>query len=164
MIPFGQIYAYFLGIGSLKTKGSGNIGATNAYRVGGKALGIATLISDMAKGFLCVYFFPHPWVFSFVTLGHIQFPFFTGGKGVATALGAAFALNIWLGFSLLALWLSTFSIARISGVASMITFLSFPIVGYFFNVDLIMSGFTSLVILYAHRKNFLACIHNPATA
>jgi len=155
MIPFGQIYAYILGAGNLRTQGSGNIGATNAYRVGGKLLGFLTLMSDIAKGFLPVFFFSHEWVPLFVVMGHIQFPFFTGGKGIATGLGVVFAINPWLGLSLSLIWILTLITFRISAVAGLVTFLSFPIIGYFFNMNVIMMSLISIIIVFAHRSNII---------
>ena len=53
-IPFGYLLLK-LGAGrDIRQAGSGNIGATNAFRAGGRALGIATLLLDIAKGAFCV--------------------------------------------------------------------------------------------------------------
>jgi glycerol-3-phosphate acyltransferase PlsY len=61
-IPFGVIFAKILGKNDLRKTGSGNIGATNAFRTGGKALGILTFLADFFKGYFFVaavpYFFP----------------------------------------------------------------------------------------------------------
>lgn len=83
-------------------EGSGNPGTTNVIRILGLKAGIITLIVDMIKGFLAVLLgFELCWPygafvgFAFVILGHC-YPMmynFRGGKGVAAALGAAFALN-----------------------------------------------------------------------
>jgi len=97
-IPFGLILVKLAGKGDVRAQGSGNIGATNVLRTGGKALGILTLLLDVAKGFapvwLARYFGLQPealsWVALAATAGHIFTPWlkFQGGKGVATALGA----------------------------------------------------------------------------
>ncbi|HRE32641.1 MAG TPA: glycerol-3-phosphate acyltransferase, partial [Candidatus Berkiella sp.] len=79
-----------------RTQGSGNPGATNVLRIGGKGPAILVLLGDVAKGWLPVmlvkYFTTDPWIISGVllaaVLGHI-FPLFfqfKGGKGVATAV------------------------------------------------------------------------------
>ncbi len=115
-IPFGLILVKLAGKGDVRTQGSGNIGATNVLRTGGKALGILTLVLDAAKGFAPVflakrYGFPAEamsWVALAATAGHIYSPWlkFQGGKGVATALGAilgyhpAMALPSLAGFAL----------------------------------------------------------------
>jgi len=115
-IPFGLILVKLAGKGDVRAQGSGNIGATNVLRTGGKALGILTLVLDAAKGFAPVFLakrfgFPAEvlsWVALAATAGHIYTPWlkFQGGKGVATALGAilgyhpAMALPSLAGFAL----------------------------------------------------------------
>ncbi len=98
-VPFGLVLVKLAGKGDVRAHGSGNIGATNVSRVGGKALGIVTLLLDIAKGWLPVWlaarfglgFLGVSLVALFAVAGHIFTPWlrFKGGKGVATALGAA---------------------------------------------------------------------------
>lgn len=102
-IPFGLILFRLSGKGDVRTQGSGNIGATNVLRSGGKALGIATLLLDALKGFLPVFlakrahFAPEvlAWIALAAVVGHIFTPWlrFKGGKGVATALGVVLAYH-----------------------------------------------------------------------
>lgn len=97
-VPFGLILVKLAGKGDVRSQGSGNIGATNVMRAGGKTLGIATLLLDAVKGFLPVFLAKQaglgPEVLAFIALaavmGHMFTPWlrFQGGKGVATALGA----------------------------------------------------------------------------
>src|SRR5512135_3546643 len=100
-IPFGLVLVKLAGKGDVRQHGSGNIGATNVSRVGGKGLGMVTLLLDIAKGFLPVFLarqaaFPVDMQAALAlcaTAGHVFTPWlkFKGGKGVATALGAALA-------------------------------------------------------------------------
>jgi glycerol-3-phosphate acyltransferase PlsY len=90
----------------LRTVGSGNLGATNVFRTLGAPKGIAVYLADMLKGFLPVALLPAAcgvdgdirWTLAFVVAaiaGHVKPPlllFRGGGKGVATASGAFFAL------------------------------------------------------------------------
>jgi glycerol-3-phosphate acyltransferase PlsY len=102
-IPFGLLLVRLAGKGDVRAQGSGNIGATNVMRAGGKALGIATLLLDAAKGFAPVFIAKKlgfaPEFLAFVALaavaGHVFTPWlkFKGGKGVATALGAVVAYH-----------------------------------------------------------------------
>jgi glycerol-3-phosphate acyltransferase PlsY len=102
-IPFGLIVVKLAGKGDVRKSGSGNIGATNVMRAGGTALGITTLLLDVAKGFVPVLLakqFGLPaHLLAFVALaavlGHMFTPWlqFKGGKGVATALGVALAYH-----------------------------------------------------------------------
>ena len=155
LIPFGEIYAYLMGFGKLKKQGSGNIGASNAYRVGGKLLGILTLGSDILKGLIPVLFFQNEWTALAVVMGHVRFPLFTGGKGVATALGAFLAINPRIILIMLPVWILVFIWKRISSLSSIITFAILPVVAYYFDVDLRMSLITSAVILWAHKDNIM---------
>ncbi len=102
-IPFGLLLVRMAGKGDVRKSGSGNIGATNVMRAGGKALGIATLLLDAAKGFVPVLVAKllgmPAHLLAFVALaavlGHMFTPWlkFQGGKGVATALGVALAYH-----------------------------------------------------------------------
>lgn len=102
-VPFGLLLVRLAGKGDVRAHGSGNIGATNVMRAGGKALGVATLLLDALKGFLPVFiartcgFAPEflAFVALAAVLGHVFTPWlrFQGGKGVATALGAVLAYH-----------------------------------------------------------------------
>jgi glycerol-3-phosphate acyltransferase PlsY len=100
-IPFGLVLVKVAGKGDVRAHGSGNIGATNVSRVGGKGLGLVTLLLDAAKGFGPVWLamrqgLPVDLCASLAlcaVAGHVFTPWlgFKGGKGVATAVGAALA-------------------------------------------------------------------------
>lgn len=102
-IPFGLVLVKLAGKGDVRQHGSGNIGATNVSRVGGKGLGVAVLLLDILKGFAPVALAKaqglHPAAVAAVALaaaaGHVFTPWlrFKGGKGVATALGAALGFH-----------------------------------------------------------------------
>ena len=96
-IPTGVILSKLFGAKDVRQEGSGNIGATNVYRVSGAKLGILTLLGDVAKGTIpvaltCSLMDSEMWIAAAALstfLGHL-FPIFLkfrGGKGVATALG-----------------------------------------------------------------------------
>jgi acyl phosphate:glycerol-3-phosphate acyltransferase len=103
-IPTGVILTRLAGIGDVRQAGSGNIGATNVYRVAGRGLGLLTLLGDALKGVIPLLLVIHllqsqPWQVGAVAvaafLGHC-FPVylgFKGGKGVATALGIFLVLS-----------------------------------------------------------------------
>lgn len=104
-IPFGLLLVKLAGKGDVRAHGSGNIGATNVSRVGGKGLGALTLALDAAKGFAPVCLarsqdFPPDLCAAIAlcaVLGHVFTPWlgFKGGKGVAAAVGAALAYR-WM--------------------------------------------------------------------
>lgn len=105
-IPCGVLLTRFFGAGDIRAAGSGNIGATNVYRVAGKKLGLLTLFGDALKGALPVavakfaLLLPE-WGIAAVAvaafLGHCYPVYlgFKGGKGVATALGIYLILSPW---------------------------------------------------------------------
>jgi glycerol-3-phosphate acyltransferase PlsY len=120
-IPFGLLLVKLAGKGDVRAHGSGNIGATNVSRVGGKALGIVTLLLDILKGFLPVFLAkklgPGSELLALLALaavlGHVYTPWlkFQGGKGVATALGVIIAADAQLialpmGIFVFVLWLT----------------------------------------------------------
>ena len=104
-IPFGYLLVLAAGGGDIRFKGSGNIGATNVARTSGWLVGVATLVLDASKGFFAVWLTGHfsggnirfmMYAGLAAIFGHV-FPVwlkFSGGKGVATALGV-FAAICW---------------------------------------------------------------------
>ena len=143
-LPIAAIVAAYL-IGSLssaiilcklaglpdpRSEGSGNPGATNVLRIGGKKLAATVLLIDVVKGVLPVTMvslagFDLAWVTATafaVFLGHLYPVFFqfNGGKGVATALGGFLALSPPLGGAILLSWLFVFIISRISSLSAII--------------------------------------------
>ena len=96
-VPTGVILAKLFATKDIRQEGSGNIGATNVYRVLGARLGVLTLVGDVLKGVIPVllarlWLGDDLWIAAvalFTFLGHLYpiFLKFRGGKGVATALG-----------------------------------------------------------------------------
>ena len=103
-IPTGVIVTRLLGLEDVRAKGSGNIGATNVYRVAGKLPGILTLVGDILKGYLPLlavklWLAPTPLQLGLAgvvaIVGHCYPVYlrFKGGKGVATGLGIFLVLD-----------------------------------------------------------------------
>src|SRR5215467_14569290 len=121
-IPFGLLLARAAGLGDIRKAGSGNIGATNVLRVGGKKLGAATLLLDALKGLVPVLIADQVGQLAAVgaaagaVLGHM-FPVwlnFKGGKAVATTLGVMWGLSWPVGAIACAAWLLFAAIFRYS--------------------------------------------------
>lgn len=127
-IPFGVVITRAMGLGDLRTIGSGNIGATNVLRTGSKPAAAATLILDAAKGGIAVLIARATVgddaaqiaaLASF--LGHL-YPVwlgFKGGKGVATFLGILLALVWPVGLLACATWAVVASVSRISSLSAL---------------------------------------------
>src|SRR5215831_5916526 len=104
-IPFGYLLMKAKTGEDVRAKGSGNIGATNVMRVGGKVAGIATLLLDIGKGYLAVWIAKRvcgcDLLMSAAALtvmaGHAYpiFLRFKGGKAVASFVGAFLCLTPW---------------------------------------------------------------------
>lgn len=169
-IPCGLILSKLLGHGDLRKSGSGNIGATNAMRVGGKKLGILTLLLDCLKGIMPIILFKQ---LNFndallalsglvAVLGHI-FPVwlkFKGGKGVATAVAVLLALVPYVGLVFAISWLLVFALKRIVSLASLVAALSASIAAYWFATPYFMMSFLiCLLIFYRHKENIIRLIN-----
>ncbi|MBE7210329.1 MAG: glycerol-3-phosphate 1-O-acyltransferase PlsY [Gluconacetobacter diazotrophicus] len=133
-IPFGLILTRLGGAGDIRQVGSGNIGATNVLRTGRRGLAAATLLLDGLKGALAVVMsvLVSPLLLPLsaavaavaVVLGHC-FPVwlrFRGGKGVATGLGVALALDWRAGALCCLLWLLIARLSRISSAGALVAF------------------------------------------
>jgi glycerol-3-phosphate acyltransferase PlsY len=100
-IPFGFILTKLILKKDIRDIGSGNIGATNALRTGNKIIGYATLILDVSKAVLPIFYIKMNYPeFIFIAslsafLGHVfpMRPTSTGGKGVETHVGIMFTTN-----------------------------------------------------------------------
>jgi acyl phosphate:glycerol-3-phosphate acyltransferase len=154
-----------MGLPDPRTQGSGNPGATNVLRIGGKKAAILTLIGDIIKGIVPVlaakYYGFDSLVLSFVTiaafLGHLYPIFFrfAGGKGVATALGCLLALDLSIGLSLAVTWLLVAVIFRYSSLAALTAALLAPVYAWYFtNINYtVMTALMSVFLIYRHKKN-----------
>lgn len=163
-IPFGILIARALGLGDLRSIGSGNIGATNVLRTGNKAAAAATLLFDAGKGAIAVLIATAYWGETAgliaglgAFLGHL-FPVwlsFKGGKGVATFLGILLVVNFWAGLATCMTWLVVAIALRISSLSALIAAALSPIWLWVFGTPdaawlaLVMS----LLIWFKHSPN-----------
>jgi len=132
-IPWGVVMSRLvLGV-DVRTVGSGNIGATNVARAGGKKLGVLVMLLDAAKAVVPILVArallagsPEGewWTLAVAVaafVGHL-FPAwlrFRGGKGVATAFGIFVVLAPWAALAGLVAWLAGYLATRISSVGSL---------------------------------------------
>jgi glycerol-3-phosphate acyltransferase PlsY len=117
------------GLPDPRTQGSGNPGATNVLRFGGKKLAATVLFFDVLKGVIPVLIahllgLDMVWVAATAFaafVGHLLPVFFQfkGGKGVATALGGFLALSPLLAGAGLVTWLVVFAVSRISSLSAL---------------------------------------------
>ena len=149
-IPFGYIIGRVVGGIDIRSRGSGNIGASNVARVLGMKWGLAVLVPDALKGLLPVWAVhrtmtdlvdgvgPESVVLVHVMvlvglvaiLGHM-YPCWIGlrgGKGVATALGVAAVLSPWATLVALGVYLLTLATKRIPSLSSLVAAMAFAVV------------------------------------
>jgi glycerol-3-phosphate acyltransferase PlsY len=149
-----------------RTQGSKNPGATNVLRIGGKKAAAITLLGDGLKGALPVLLVLYmgfdlvdaTWVALAAFLGHVYPVFFgfKGGKGVATFLGALFALGFTIGASFALIWLFVAKVLKISSLSALIATLLSPVFFYFLSGNLQATYIIilmSLLIFTTHRSN-----------
>lgn len=161
----------------IRTKGSGNAGATNTFRVLGKGAGVFVLAFDISKGFLAasladlmhqqgildsnnVLFFKMLLGLTAVS-GHIYpiFAGFKGGKGVATLLGMVVAISPLVASICLATFLIFFVSFHYVSVGSMVAGIVFSLLiisglaGETQWQAKVLSIFLTILLIYTHRTN-----------
>lgn len=163
-LPSGYWLSRFAGINDIRNYGSGNIGATNVARMLGYKYFFIVLFFDAIKAYVfltvCLLFFEEP-VLSLLALalmignGYSVFLGGSGGKGMSTMFGIVMALHPGLLFGALVIWLSSLSITRVVGKASVITALLLPLYAlaiadmYGFGLIICMS----IWVLWRHQNN-----------
>ena len=186
-IIFSSIFSYLLGSINtaiilskkltdcdIRLSGSGNAGATNILRTIGKKAGAAVFLIDFSKGLLAVTTVRLLVIFSsapyeavlasgfFVQLGHI-FPVFfrfKGGKGVATAAGAAMGIMPETALILLSAFTVIVLLTKRVSVASGICASIYPLLAFFISssnntAHFLFAASCSALILIKHIPNFV---------
>ena len=147
-IPFGLIISIIMNKEDPRLTGSKNIGATNIARTSGWKLGLLTLISDISKSYIPIYFtmINHNEhlneVMLFLILGHL-FPIwlkFKGGKGVAVFIGALLAYNPLNAFVFLISWLI------------------FALIFKYSSLSAILATFINMILIISMDQNYLIFI------
>jgi glycerol-3-phosphate acyltransferase PlsY len=153
----------------LREHGSGNLGATNAFRVLGAKSAIPVVVLDVAKGFVPVWLLPgiagagFGWTLACAAaaiLGHMFSVWvgFRGGKGIATSAGAFLALAPWAVLGGLGVWcLVTFPTGYVS-VGSIVTAAALPalvaLTPHTGGASLVwFAAGLAAVVIWAHRAN-----------
>jgi glycerol-3-phosphate acyltransferase PlsY len=159
-LPFGVIVPRLWGKGDPRTLGSGNIGATNVYRLGGLKLAILVFFCDALKGFLPLLMVPADLQYSVgigCILGHM-FPWmlrFKGGKGVATTCGVLMVLSPLSVLCSLCVWSIIFRTSGISSLAALgATTANFVFMAMFETSSHFGFSFiVAILIFIQHREN-----------
>ncbi|OAI05525.1 glycerol-3-phosphate acyltransferase [Methylomonas methanica] len=160
------IVCKMMGLADPRENGSGNPGATNVMRIGGKKAAAITLVGDALKGLLPVLLAKALGVDSVLLslvvfaafFGHLYPIFFEfkGGKGVATSLGVALGVAWLLGLVVAATWFVVYKIGRISSLAALVAATLTPLYVWLIVGDVNLTAtFTviSLILLWRHKSN-----------
>jgi glycerol-3-phosphate acyltransferase PlsY len=171
-VPFGLVLTACFAGTDVRRHGSGNIGATNVRRVAGNRIAVATLTADVAKGMIPVLAAGalvdaaanagagYAGLVAMAALAGHLFPvylgFRTGGKGVATAIGAFLPLApAAMILALMVFVLLVCIVDRVS-VGSLGAFVSLPLFVYLTGRPLPLALWTlaaAAAITWAHRAN-----------
>jgi len=174
-VPTSYIAARLLKRIDIREHGSGNVGATNVFRVIGKVPAFIVLFIDIFKGFAAVVFLPELFLNNFIGVrlglelyqiligtfaiaGHVWNPFlkFKGGKGVATAAGVLLALSPGVVAGGFIAWCVVFSIFRIVSVASIAASVFLPVFAVLLNRSIYLVLFCVILCVvgtYKHKAN-----------
>ncbi|EHD5215918.1 glycerol-3-phosphate 1-O-acyltransferase PlsY [Staphylococcus pseudintermedius] len=163
-IPSGYLIGKIFFKKDIRKYGSGNMGATNSFRVLGKPAGFAVTFFDIFKGFIVVFL---PVLFNveihgllvgiFAILGHV-YPIylkFRGGKAVATSAGVMLAVNPILLLILAAIFFAILKLTKYVSLSSIIAAIC-CVIGSFFVSDYIMlitSFVVAILLIYRHMSN-----------
>ena len=175
-IPTGFLVAKARGV-DIRGEGSGNIGATNVFRILGIPAGIFVLLADAAKGWLVVsvmakliaeWFYPaaRPLACDWFAicagvaaiLGHNYtcWLYFKGGKGIATSAGALFALVPWPLLIILAIWIVMFVFSRYVSLASISASFALPFAAWLVGestAKVLVTAALAALAIYKHKAN-----------
>jgi acyl phosphate:glycerol-3-phosphate acyltransferase len=165
-VPFGYLIPRLVRGEDVRTRGSGNVGASNVWRVYGSSLGVLVALLDVAKGFVPAalgLWLGGDWVGvlagAAAMVGHARpvfLGFSKGGKMVATGGGVALALAPLAAACCIGAWLLAFAAFRYASVSSMVAALALPVLCYAFGASWPIVAFASLAalgVLALHRQN-----------
>jgi glycerol-3-phosphate acyltransferase PlsY len=160
------IICRLMGLPDPREQGSGNPGATNVMRIGGKKAAGITLLGDLLKGLIPVYaakVLGLPAELVAVTglaafMGHL-YPIlfgFKGGKGVATSIGVLLGFSWALGFAFLATWLLVYKLGKISSLSALVASILSPVFAWYITGNeafVIASIVMTIFLLWRHTSN-----------
>jgi glycerol-3-phosphate acyltransferase PlsY len=171
-MPWGYWLVRIFRHEDIRTRGSGNIGATNVWRVHGRWLGVPAVVLDTVKGFVPVFVATKvaghdagALTGGAAMLGHwrpLFLKFTKGGKMVAVAGGSFLGLAPIVGGFGAIVWIVVFALTRYASVASMVGAVSLPLwswlVGYPWPVT-VFGALAALGVVVLHRANITRLLH-----
>ncbi|MGB4019475.1 MAG: glycerol-3-phosphate 1-O-acyltransferase PlsY [Syntrophomonadaceae bacterium] len=163
-IPFSYLVSQLKGV-DIRTRGSGNVGATNVLRTLGPALGAAALGGDFLKGLAAAWIGTMAggeWLMVgcalAAVLGHCYSVFlrFRGGKGMATSAGIVLYLLPKMFLIMLVVFVVVVALLRYVSLGSITVAILFPILTLVMNEPhelLVFSVLLAALVVYRHSEN-----------
>ena len=165
-MPWGYWLVRIFSGQDIRTQGSGNIGATNVWRVHGRRLGVSAVLLDTAKGFVPALVATKleghgagVLAGGAAMLGHYR-PLFLGfrkgGKMVATTGGAFLGVAPIVGGLGAGVWLVVFGVTRYASVASITAAASLPLWAWLISYPwpvIVFAGVAAVGVALLHRAN-----------
>lgn len=165
-IPCSYLAARVFSGKDVRREGSGNVGATNVFRVAGRAAGIAAAAGDVLKSLLPVLAARMAGVqplwqavtAAAVIAGHCYSPFlrFRGGKGVASTITVSLVLCWPAALAFGFVWFGVFFARGYVSLASIFASFALPVVSTLVRADrstIVFFCLASLFVLFKHRTN-----------
>lgn len=160
------IVCRLMGLDDPREQGSGNPGATNVMRIGGKKAAAITLLGDALKGLIPVLIAKSLGVDTLILslvvfaafIGHLYPVFFgfKGGKGVATTLGVTLGVTWLLGIVVAGTWFIIYKISKISSLSALVAAVLTPAYVWFIVGDkylVTVFVFIPIILLWRHKSN-----------
>ena len=184
-LPTGYLVARAKGI-DIRSVGSGNIGATNVFRILGKPAGVFVLATDALKGYAACRCLPALVAQLFGAAGRSDAPSlewaavvagllavlghnytvwlrFKGGKGIATSAGVLIALVPWALLTILTIWLVVFAASRYVSLASIAAAFSLPFAAWLVQRSspgmIAITAGMAILAIYKHKANIQRLLH-----
>lgn len=176
-IPSGYLLIRIFRHEDIRASGSGNIGATNVLRSGGKGLGLATFLIDVLKGSSAVLL---GWYLGSLlaptlllpreaqaiaaigaVIGHMYtfWLHFKGGKGVATGFGVFLVCSPWAALASISVFIVVLILSRYVSLASVVGAFSFPLFAWLLVggpkpvLFIVAQFFLAMLIVVKHHQN-----------
>lgn len=164
-IPTAYVVGRYIYKIDIRRRGSGNVGATNALRTMGTVPGAVVLIVDIFKGIVAVWIGLAAGGQEFAALsalaaiaGHNWSVFlnFKGGRGVATAAGAALAMAPGVLLWGVVIWVTVIFLTRFVSLGSIVAAVAVPVMMFAFSKPwpyVVFSIVGATIIIYRHKVN-----------
>jgi len=155
-----------MGLPDPREQGSGNPGATNVMRFGGKKAAAITLFGDLLKGLIPVYgahlmgvsvdILVATGIAAFI--GHLYPVFFgfKGGKGVATSIGVLLGFSWLLGLAFITTWMVIYKVGKISSLSALCASILSPVYAWYITGDVKIIAASAVMmafLLWRHKSN-----------